>query len=80
MIMNKYLLFGILSSMLLVGTACEDFKFGNDFLDKPITTDITIDTVFNHKSMPIRYWRKLIILCRIFFQKVEDLHGQCWIA
>lgn len=29
--MNKYLLFGVLSSMLLVGTACEDFKFGNDF-------------------------------------------------
>lgn len=50
MIMNKYLLFGVLSSMLLVGTACEDFKFGNDFLDKPITTDITIDTVFNHKK------------------------------
>lgn len=30
--------------------SCEDLKFGNNFLDKPLTTDITIDTVFNHKK------------------------------
>lgn len=31
-------------------TACEDFKFGNSFLEKPITTDLTIDSVFAHKK------------------------------
>ena len=40
---------GIAAMLLLSVSACEDFKFGNDFLDKPITTDVTIDTVFSRK-------------------------------
>lgn len=40
---------GIAAVLLLSTSACEDFKFGNAFLDKPFTTDITIDTVFAHK-------------------------------
>lgn len=35
--------------LLLLVSACEDFKFGNDFLDKPFTTDNNIDTVFSRK-------------------------------
>ena len=30
--------------------SCEDFRLGNDFLDKPISTDINIDTIFAHKK------------------------------
>lgn len=30
--------------------SCEDFKLGNDFLDKPISTDINVDTIFAHKK------------------------------
>ena len=40
---------GIAAVLLLSTGACEDFKFGNAFLDKPFTTDITIDTVYAHK-------------------------------
>ena len=40
---------GMAAMLLLSVSACEDFKFGNDFLDKPITTDVTIDTVFSRK-------------------------------
>lgn len=40
---------GIAAMLLLSTGACEDFKFGNAFLDKPFTTDITIDTVYAHK-------------------------------
>ena len=39
---------GIAAVLLLSTGACEDFKFGNAFLDKPFTTDITIDTVYAH--------------------------------
>lgn len=37
---------------LFVGviTGCEDFKFGNAFLEKPIGDDVNIDTVFAHKK------------------------------
>lgn len=48
--MNKYIYIGSLALMLAVGTSCEDFKFGDNFLEKPITTDITIDTVFAHRK------------------------------
>lgn len=48
MIKKKYI---TLAGLALVFCAsCEDFKFGNDFLDKPISTDLTIDTVFAHKK------------------------------
>lgn len=44
---------GMAAMLLLSVSACEDFKFGNDFLDKPITTDVTIDTPYFHaKYMP----------------------------
>ena len=39
-----------MSVALLLCTSCEDFKFGSAFLDKPITTDITIDSIFSHRK------------------------------
>lgn len=32
---------------MIVG--CEDLKFGEDFLEKPVSTDLNIDTVYSHK-------------------------------
>ena len=37
----------ILSLMGLV--SCEDFKFGNDFLEKPVSDEMNIDSVFSKK-------------------------------
>lgn len=37
-----------MGSLFFVG--CEDLKFGNAFLDKPLSTDITLDTVFSSKK------------------------------
>lgn len=48
--MKKKMYIAIAGLALTFCTACEDFKFGNDFLDKPISTDLTIDTVFAHKK------------------------------
>ena len=31
-------------------SSCEDFKFGDSFLEKPITTDLTIDSVFSYRK------------------------------
>lgn len=35
--------------MLIMATACEDLKFGNSFLEKPLSTEVNIDTVFSKK-------------------------------
>ena len=42
---KSYIVTGILS-ILLVATSCEDLSFGNSFLQKPPSTDVTIDTIF----------------------------------
>ena len=48
--MKKKLYIGLAGVVLFLCASCEDFKFGDEFLDKPVTTDITIDTVFSHKK------------------------------
>lgn len=37
----------LLSSLLLVG--CDDFKFGNDFLEKPLSNEMNIDSIYSKK-------------------------------
>ena len=38
-------------SLLLCGVlaGCEDIKFGEKFLDKPLSNELNIDSVFNKK-------------------------------
>ena len=49
--MKKNISIAIVTLLLAIcSTSCEDFKFGNAFLDKPMSTDLTIDTVFAHKK------------------------------
>lgn len=47
---KNYLYIGSFIALLATSTSCEDLKFGDSFLEKPITTDITIDTVFAHRK------------------------------
>ena len=37
-------------ALMLLCTSCEDLKFGEDFLDKPLTTDIDIEQVFSERK------------------------------
>lgn len=47
----KHILCNILGAAALLGlcASCEDFKVGEAFLEKPVTTDVNIDTVFSHR-------------------------------
>lgn len=47
----KFKYIGLLPACFLsILAGCEDLKFGNAFLEKPISTDVTIDTVFSSKK------------------------------
>lgn len=42
----KHIYLACITVILLSVVSCEDLKFGNDFLQKPPSSDVTIDTVF----------------------------------
>lgn len=44
---KKILTVGILAGIIV---GCEDLKFGSSFLEKPLSEDVNIDTVFAHKK------------------------------
>lgn len=46
---NKYMGF-LPACFLFILVGCEDLKFGNAFLEKPVSTDVTIDTVFSQRK------------------------------
>ena len=48
----KHILYNVLGVIVLSGLciSCEDFRFGDAFLEKPLTTDVNIDTIFNHRK------------------------------
>lgn len=39
----------------LLFSACEDLKFGESFLEKPVSNELNIDSVFNKRFMPNRH-------------------------
>lgn len=47
--MNKILKGFIVSSLVGVLTGCDDFKFGDAFLEKPVSDEMNIDSVFSKK-------------------------------
>lgn len=36
-------------SLICISVGCDDFKFGNAFLEKPVSDEVNIDTVFGNK-------------------------------
>lgn len=45
----------IFTILVLIVTSCEKVEFGNDFLDKPPSVDVTKDTIFNSLELAQRY-------------------------
>lgn len=48
--MKRNILWLNLLLLFFINVGCEDLKFGNKFLDKPLGTTITIDTVYSNKK------------------------------
>ena len=48
--MNKKMRTTLLVLLTGIIAGCEDFKFGNAFLEKPMGDDVNIDTVFSNKK------------------------------
>jgi len=48
--MKKFLLITSIAAGMVMSVACQDLKFGNDFLEKAPGVDITIDTIFSCKK------------------------------
>lgn len=45
----KHIATGFIAGATLLFTACEDLKFGEKFLEKPVSNELNIDSVFNKK-------------------------------
>lgn len=45
--LRKLLYTTLLMGTLFVGVSCEDLAFGDKFLQKPPSSDVTIDTIFS---------------------------------
>ena len=54
----------LLALGLFVTMACEDLAFGDKFLQKPPSTDVTIDTVFSTAEYARRVLCTVIDICR----------------
>lgn len=44
---GKIISLGVLAAMIV---GCEDLKFGNNFLEKPVSDEVSLDTVFSSKK------------------------------
>jgi hypothetical protein len=60
---KKYI--GCLSLSVLTLIGCEDLKFGEKFLDKPISNEQNIDSVFNKKVYAEQALAETYHSCRI---------------
>ena len=54
----------LLLGLLISTNACEDLAFGDKFLQKPPSTDVTIDTVFSTAEYARRVLWYSIDICR----------------
>ena len=45
----RHILTAVSVGLMVCLTACEDLKFGNAFLEKPLSDEVNIDTVFSNK-------------------------------
>ena len=49
--LRKLLYTTLLMGTLFVGVSCEDLAFGDKFLQKPPSSDVTIDTIFSTSDL-----------------------------
>lgn len=47
--MKSILKYLAVSSLAFLGVSCDDIKFGNEFLEKPVSDEMNIDSVFSKK-------------------------------
>lgn len=60
--LRKLLYTTLLMGTLFVGVSCEDLAFGDKFLQKPPSSDVTIDTIFSTSEYARRIlWKELSI-------------------
>ena len=58
--LRKLLYTTLLMGTLFVGVSCEDLAFGDKFLQKPPSSDVTIDTIFSTSEYARRILWKII--------------------
>ena len=56
-----------LASLLCVGAGCDDIKFGNAFLEKPLSDEMNIDSVFGNKRLCKKSFPQLLELNQNLF-------------
>ena len=62
--LRKLLYTTLLMGTLFVGVSCEDLAFGDKFLQKPPSSDVTIDTIFSTSEYARRILWKLQVIGR----------------
>lgn len=73
---KKYM--GCLSLFALTLIGCEDLKFGEKFLDKPISNEQNIDSVFNKKVYAEQALAETYHHCRIICLCKDVWDMECW--
>lgn len=68
----------LLALGLFVTMACEDLAFGDKFLQKPPSTDVTIDTVFSTAEYAVAYCRIAINICLMVWKPVAIILPCGW--
>ncbi len=72
----KYITF--MPLVLILFSGCEDLKFGNDFLEKRTSTDVSMDEVYSKKVYAeqalAEVYRRFQRVCRC----LDGLNIVCW--
>ena len=71
--LRKLLYTTLLMGTLFVGVSCEDLAFGDKFLQKPPSSDVTIDTIFSTSEYARRILWKSYQYLPYGMQKALDL-------
>lgn len=71
----------ILSTGLLIGllTGCEDLKFGNAFLEKPLSDEMSIDSVFSSKRYADQALNQFYKSLPDYLPSLRGYHGEGYI-
>lgn len=57
----------MLGTLLVTTMSCEDFALGEKFLQKPPSSDVTIDTIFLRRYMRAVYCGTVMVICHTRF-------------